>query len=234
MKESLRKINIPFWGLVLLSLLVGLIAYQLIVRLFFPAFLSRVCTDGADCNWALLEGFSSLIGLVLLLAGVFFAAREYIRQESQISFQVYEAIHSRITDPAEEAARRWIIINIQPLESSESKDEWLTKTKEKIFASSTGADQAIPEGQHSIKKVLNTLDYFGFVAEHYINVEGPLLEWMSAPIAKVWERIWPYVEVEREKRGEPDYYLSASYIGNKCLEWRNQKGLKSTIIDAGI
>jgi len=81
---------------------------------------------------------------------------------------------------------------------------------------------------------LNALDYFGFVAENYVSVEGPLLEWMSPPITKVWERIAPYVEQERIARNEPDFYKSASYIGEKCLDWRTKQGLKSEIIKSGI
>ena len=70
--------------------------------------------------------------------------------------------------------------------------------------------------------------------DYAVSVEGPLLEWMSPPIAEIWERIAPYVEREREARNEPDFYRSASYIGEKCLEWRTKKGMRSEIIESGI
>ena len=181
------------------------------------------------------SSFFSGVTLAILIGGLIFAAQEYTRQESQVSFEIYKSIHAKLTDPNDEAARRWIIQNIKPFNEEEmSKDEWIKKASEKIHKKTITENENLAPGHESLKRVLNTFDYFGFVAENHINVEGALLEWMSAPIAKVWERIKPYVENERDKRKEPDFYKSAFYIGEKCLEWRINKGLKSEIIDSGI
>ena len=112
-------------------------------------------------------------------------------------------------------------------------NQWLEKTTNDLHHKPENWKKDMAPGHQYVKTTLNTLDYVGFVAENYVNVEGPLLEWMSPPIAKVWERLAPYVEHERDERGEPDYYKAATTIGEKCLNWRKQQGLKSKIIERG-
>lgn len=240
MKDSIRHLLRRFRRykrfllLASFSLLSVFVAYQIIVKFLFREFMSTASAEGAGNAWSLLEGYSSLITVAILIGGLIFAATEYLRQESQISFQIYESIHARMTDPIEESARRWIIQNIEPRDPNITKEEWYKKTAKKIHKRPKGWEEALAPGHQSIKRALNTLDYLGFIAENYINVKGPLQEWMSAPIAKVWERIEPYLEVEREARGEQDFYRSASYIGKKCVEWRKKYDLKSNIIDSAI
>ncbi len=231
MKSNIQQLIKRFWLLGLSSLLSVFFAYLIILHFLFPTFLTTIKANG---NLSLLEGYVGLLTLAVVIGGVVFAAREYLRQESQISFQIYEAIHAKLTDPAEEAARRWIIINIKPLGESESIQAWSEKYSRTIFEKPDDWESELSPGHQSIKMTLNALDYFGFVAENYVSVEGPLLEWMSPPITKVWERIAPYVEQERIARNEPDFYKSASYIGEKCLDWRTKQGLKSEIIKSGI
>jgi len=234
MKSNFQQLFKRFWLLGVLSLLSVFIAYYGILRLLFPAFVSFAHDKGIECNLNLLEGYVSVLTLAILIGGIVFAAREYLRQESQLSFQIYESIHAKLTDPAEEAARRWIIINIEPLEKEDSIEEWIKDFSGKMQKRPNDWKEELPPGHQYVKTALNALDYFGFVAENYVSVEGPLLEWMSPPIAKVWERISPYVERERETRKEPDFYISASYIGEKCLDWRTKMGFKSEIIKSGI
>jgi len=83
----------------------------------------------------------------------------------------------------------------------------------------------LPEGQQAVKLTLNCFDYIGFIAKHYWDIEEDSLDWISAPIAKVWRRIGPYVLHVRTLRDTTDYYLFAEYIGNLCVEWRANKGL---------
>lgn len=234
MRANIKQLFKRFWRLALISLFSSLFAYLLIRYLLFPFFLSGVCKTGSECNWSLLEGYASILTLAILVGGLVFTVWEYSRQESQISFQMYQAIHARMTNPTEEAARRWIFATIKPLEQTDmSLDQWLEKTANDLHYKPDNWEQDMAPGHQAVKMTLNTLDYVGFIAENYVNVEGPLLEWMSPPIAKVWERLAPYVEYERNARGEPDYYKAASAIGEKCLNWRKQQGLKSEIIERG-
>ncbi len=113
MKGKFQRRVTRFWSLGGLSVVLVLIAYQIILKFLFPTFASRVCVEGYECPSNLLEGYVSLLTLAIVVGGIVFAAWEYLRQESQLSFQIYESIHEKMTDPAEEAARRWIIKNIQ-------------------------------------------------------------------------------------------------------------------------
>ena len=83
----------------------------------------------------------------------------------------------------------------------------------------------LPEGQKAVKLTLNCFDYIGFVASHYWEVENDSLDWISAPVAKIWRRIGPYVLHTRTLRKTRDYYLSAEYVGKLCVEWRKKKRL---------
>ena len=234
MKGNFRQLLKRFWLLGLISLTSILVAHWLIKDFLFPAFMSGACAAGGGCDWGLLEGYASMLTLAILVGGLVFTVWEYSRQESQISFQIYEAIHARMTNPAEEAARRWIIINITlPEDEDMPLEKWIEKTTNTIHQRPEDWTQDLPPGHQAVKMTLNTLDYVGFVSTNYVNVEGPLLQWMSSPIAKVWERLAPLVEHERIARGEPDYYKAASAIGEKCLTWRRQQGLKSKIIKLG-
>ncbi|UCG26075.1 MAG: hypothetical protein JSW55_08860, partial [Chloroflexota bacterium] len=49
-----------------------------------------------------------------------------------------------------------------------------------------------------------------------------VMPWMNPMIVKSWLKLKPYVERERELRGEPDYYEHAGELGEKCLEWRSK------------
>ena len=233
MKANLLRLFKRFWLLGALSLFSIFFAFQIIANYFFPTFISNVCVGGTGCDWGLLDGYASLATLAILIGGLVFTVWEYSRQESQLSFQIYESIHAKMTDPSEEAARRWIYHNIGLLEGDITKEQWLKKTSNEIHHKPENWLGEIAPGHQNVKMALNTLDYLGFIAENYVNVEGPLLEWMSPPIVKVWERLGPYIEDERQKRQEPDYYRSAFYIGKKCVDWRRKQGLKSEIIENG-
>ena len=246
MKENLYPLNKlvnqfwlfikRFWLLALISLTSILVAYWVIKNSLFPKFLSDVCAGQANCAWDLLEGYVGMITLAILVGGLVFTVWEYSRQESQISFQIYEAIHEKITDPAEEAARRWIINEITVFEDEKdlTKEQWIEKTSATIHKQPRGWKEKLSPGHINVKMTLNTLDYVGFVSQNYVNVEGPLLEWMSSPIAKVWERLKPYIDYERIEKNEPDYYKAAYHIGEKCLKWRQKKGMKSEIMKKGL
>lgn len=221
------------------SIIIGLIAYFGIMGLF-QIFTARV--SGME-KWNLLEGFVSVVSLALLIGGGTFAFAEYSekeeskhleklaeeREEAKIRFDVYQTIFEKLTAPEQEAARRWILTNIAIPKDGEDLKVWYAQTNKKIMAVKIGNKRALPEGQEYVKLTLNCFDYIGFIAAHYWNPENDSLDWISAPIAKVWKRIGPYVKHVRTLRGTTDYYVSAEYIGELCVKWRQDKGLLDEI-----
>lgn len=211
----------------LLSVILAISVYLIVRYGWFPYFAATFCGEDLICAGGILEGFIGLVTLALLVGGLVFSYGEYTRQESEMSFQIYEAISQRLTNEEEEAARRWIYNNIPLLQDTETEEEWLKTVFALIHDQKNKGASGFSVGQEHLKRVLNALDYFGFISEHYMSVEEPFLEWMSAPVAKMWVRIGPYVEDEGLKREERDYYRSAKYIGDKCVAYRKKHNLKS-------
>ena len=218
------------------SLILALIGFLLIVYVGFPLF-SRSISKARD--WNLLEGYAGAVSLALLIGGLIFAFIEYTnsenakrkeklaeeREKAKLSYEIYNAIYEKLTDREQEAARRWILSNITIKGDDEDLETWYEKTHAKIMVGAASSTTNLPEGQNAVKMTLNCFDYIGFIASHYWEVEKDTLDWISAPVAKVWRRIGPYVLHIRTLRKTTDYYLSAEYIGNLCVEWRQDKGL---------
>lgn len=221
------------------SIMIVLGGYFVIMELFQVFSLKVVGEE----DWNLLEGFASVLSIVLLGGGLAFALAEYIntekakhqeklaeeREKNKLSYEIYQAIFEKLTAPEQEAARRWILSNITVKNDNEAIAAWYEQTHEKIMLSEGESESDIPEGQRAIKLVLNCFDYIGFIANHYWDIEEDSLDWISPPIAKVWRRIGPYVKHVRTLRGSKDYYNSAEYVGDLCIKWRQDKGLSDEI-----
>lgn len=231
-----RNTILKLFIIVLVSIVFGFGVYFIIVLWAFPAF--SVNISGVT-DWNMLEGFASVLSLSLLAGGLIFAVTEYIntentkqheklaedREKAKLSYDIYKAIFDKLTDPEQEAARRWILSNITIKEDDEDIADWYEKTHKKITSGGTKGTTGLPEGQKAVKLTLNCFDYIGFVASHYWEVENDSLDWISAPVAKIWRRIGPYVLHVRALRKTRDFYLSAEYIGDICIKWRRGKGM---------
>lgn len=231
-----QRISQKLLRLGLISAAVAIVSFTLGV-LLFPAF-ARLSGGAAEAiDWTLLDGYAGLITVALVIGGLVFALLEYARSEveqerehAQTSFSIYQAMHDRLTDPKEEAARRWIIQMVPKRRADEPQDEWLRQVHTLICEKPQEWHPELAPGQIHVKRVLNTFDFLGFVADNYWPVEGALLVWMSPPIAKVWERIGPYVEQQATRRREPDFYRSARAIGERCVRWRKDSGLPEAVV----
>jgi hypothetical protein len=240
-KRSQRRV-LPRLPLALVSAVIAIGTFFAGGFLLFPAFSqwTGVVTEEGQA-WSLLEGMTGLATLSLAMGGIVFAAIEYYESSeeradkaAQEEFNLYQDIFDQLMDPDEIAARRWIILNIPLRAEGEPEEEWILKVRSIIFQKPPGSTDIAP-GHGCVKQVLNTFDYLGFVACHYWDLEGPLIEWMNPPIAKVWERIGPYVEEEARRRNEPDYYKSARDFGNHCIAWRDQKAFpEPTIVEDAL
>ena len=213
----------------LISIAFALAGYLFIVYVLFPAFTKNV--SGIK-SWDLFDTFTSVASLSLFVGGFAFALAEYSDKEkakqaekAKLSYDIYKAIFDKLTDPEQEAARRWILSNVSIKKDDEDIAAWYKTTNDKIMSGGTGHSASLPEGQKAVKLTLNCFDYIGFIASHYWEIEKDSLDWISAPVAKVWRRIGPYVLHIRTLRKTTDYYLSAEYVGKLCVEWRQKKGL---------
>jgi hypothetical protein len=223
----------------------ALIAIGVFVSALLLFYLTPNLPNGPDhLDWSLLEGFLSLLSLALVLGGSVFALREYIsneiqqqKDEKKVAFDVYQVIFDRLMNPEDTAARRWIILNVPVLPPGEDQAAWVKEVRAKIHEWPEDWQGETSPGQTYLKRVLNTLDFVGFVAEHYWDMwrtDDELVQWMSSPITKVWERIGPYVEYEAEERDEPDFYQAARMLSQYCLQWRRAHRPVSRIVDGAV
>jgi hypothetical protein len=225
----------------LASLVMAALAFVAVFA-FFPrtAFLPQQAGQGETArpvNWEMLDGVTGVITLSLLAGGLVFALVEYFPNEIQqrreaalASFEIYKQVFDRLMQPEAVAARRWVLQHVPLPSGTEDEQAWLARCQKILDTIPRGWKGERPPGRESLKNVLNTFDFIGFVAEHYWDMENELVEWFSPSIAKVWERVAPVVESEAELRSEPDFYRSARDFGTHCVAWRKAHYPQSNII----
>ena len=177
----------------------------------------------ADSGWSQLCGT-----LAVVTAGHAFdylerhdSAIQERRQSAQTSFGIHKEVFDRMMCPEDQAARRWIIQNpAVPTAEDEPRQDWLHTANDLLDEAPPGWEVERPPARAHLKRVLNTFGFLEFVHRHYWSMEKGLVEWLSPPVAKVWERIGPLVKDEALRRDEPDYCLAARRFGQSCVAWR--------------
>jgi hypothetical protein len=237
-KQIEQNTKARLWKTSLLSIIVFIIVLLLSLLVLFPltTYLPK-STAAGEIDWPFLEGIASLVTVSLVIGGLAFAFFEYVqtavqqsRENAETSFNMYKEIYHRLMNSEAVEARRWIITNL-PMKNDLDDETWLKQTIAALDKIPRGWKSERPPGRDYLKEVLNTFDFIGFVARHYWNMENELVTWMSPPVAKVWERIYFYVEYEAKQRNEPDFYESAREFGKHCLEWRDKRYPKSNVIE---
>lgn len=212
----------------LFTVLFTLVGYFITMWLFR---LFSFNVSGAQ-DWNLLGSFVSVLTLSFLVGGLVTSVIDRVnadliqsRENAKLSFDIYQAINAKLTDPEQEAARRWILNHIPIKKDSEDIQTWYEQTQEVVMAGEKGQEDGLSEGQRAVKMTLNLLDYIGFIAKNYWDTEDDSLDWLGLPVAKIWRRIGPYVLEIRRLRNASDYYIFAEFIGDLCIAWRRKRGL---------
>jgi hypothetical protein len=233
-----RETTRQLWRTMAISAGFVLLSFVLLLGLFW-ATRWLPGTGGSAPDWGLLEGFTSLIALCLLVGGFAFTfqeihrnAEQYRRERAQASYAIYKEMYDKLTDPEAAAARRWVLQTLPTLEEAGGdREAWLARSQALLDERPEGQPDARPAGRTYLKQILNCFDFIGFVATHYWTIENELVIWMNPVVAKVWERVYHVVEDEAERRGEPDFYRAARDLGEQCVRWRRERGWRSAIIE---
>ena len=219
------------WGLLIFAGIFALAFFAASLWLFPYTRLLPQETGAGDqarqVQWGLLEGITSLATLSLVIGGFALTFREYrrsaiqhSRESAEAAFNIYKEIFDRLMNPEATAARRWIILNMEPRKEDCMDEETWLKTKDKLNERPPNWDKERAPGVEYLREALNVFDFIGFTAENYWDVEAELIKWMHPPIVKVWERVGAYIEREAIERNEPDFYQGARALGKMCLKWR--------------
>jgi hypothetical protein len=193
-------------------------------------------------SWDSMGSVTSLATFALVMGGLVFAFIDYVqnavqrkREESESSFNMYKVVYDRLMKPDSITARRWVIVNLPTLEKmNNDQAAWFACIKSTIDEIPVGSGMVRAPGKEYVKTILNDLDFIGFVHRNYWKMDNDLVKWMSSPVAKVWERIYLYVEKEGDERQEKDYYEAAREFGEQCVKWRKEQGLKSEVSPNGL
>jgi hypothetical protein len=151
--------------------------------------------------WAMVEAIATAIAASAVLGTVFVAYRELSEIYNSRYIDVANKLFDELNSKENIEARRWIFQELMddPIEGTKSMPQ---------------------EGRDAVKRVLNSLDHVAFLTQAGWIPEDIIMPWMHPMIAKSWLKLKPYVEYERQRRNEPYYYIYASKIAERCLDWR--------------
>jgi len=162
----------------------------------------------AEGDWSRLEPFFALLTFAYAVAAGIVVLREFAESSDSRNLSIYQDIYEKIMSPEAIEARRQIYTDVPDGTPKEVYDAILQ-------------DKAM---QDCVKKVLNQIDYFGFLVSQDWVTSDEMVGWLSPIVVKVWRKIGPAIEYELSTRPEePDYYRSAFDLVQRCEEWRDRK-----------
>jgi hypothetical protein len=153
--------------------------------------------------WPMIEALSTAVTAAAVLGGAFVASRQLSELANVRHIEVADRLFNELNWPENIAARRWVFQNL-PDDPEQ------------------GVASLSPDGRDAIKRVLNSLDRVAFLTQSDWIPDEMIMPWMNPMIVKSWAKIGPYVEYERQRRNEPDYYLAAQQLAERCLRWREK------------
>jgi len=166
---------------------------------------------GFDPNfWAMTEALATAVAAAAVLGGAVLAFRELSEAGSSRHMAVADRLFEELNSSESIRARRWIFQNLP-------EDPAI------------GLETLSDEGRDAIKHVLNSLDRVAFLTQARWIPDDMIMPWMNPMIVKTWIKLGPYVEFERARRNEPDYYIQVRRLAERCIAWR-----KSHLPDAQI
>ena len=160
--------------------------------------------------WAMTEALSTAVTAAAILGAGIIAYRELTELDTSRHLEVADRLFSELNSPESIESRRWIFQNL-PVDPKE------------------GIQALEQDGQMHVKRVMNSLDRVAFLTQANWIPEKMVMPWMNPMIVKAWAKLEPYVDYERERRHEPDYYQHARDLAERCRAWR-----KENLPDAGI
>jgi hypothetical protein len=173
--------------------------------LFFVWLMLRVLGVNTGL-WPMIEALSTALTAAAVLGAAFVASRELSELASSRHLDVADKLFEELNSQENIEARRWVFVDLpeDPADPGE------------VIGSLS------PQGQEAIKRVLNSLDRIAFLTQSNWIPDEMVMPWMNPMVVKAWAKLAPYVEYERQRRHEPDYYQSAHQLADRCLAWREQ------------
>ena len=152
---------------------------------------------------ALIEALSTALAAAAVFGAGVLAVRELQEASTSRHLEILNQLFEDLNSDENIAARRWVYTNL-PGDPE------------------TGLAALSEEGRDAMKRVLNSLDHVSFLTQPGWAPEDVVMPWINPMVVKSWEKVGPYVLYERERRGQPDYYVHAERLALRCVEWRKK------------
>jgi hypothetical protein len=151
--------------------------------------------------WLMIEALSTAVAAAAVVGAGFVAYKEINESASSRHVEIADKLFQELNSAENIAARRHVFQHLPAFVAGE---------------------QAVLSVQDhdAMKMVLNSLDRVAFLTQENWIPEATMMPWMNPMVVKAWMRLKPFVEAERERRREPDYYERAGALGEHCLAWR--------------
>jgi heme/copper-type cytochrome/quinol oxidase subunit 2 len=185
---------------IILATVLGFLFWLLILIVLWS--LLRVAGRSTDF-WAMTEALSTAVAAAAVLGAGYVAYRELNELDNSRHMQIADRLFEELNSRENIEARRWIFQQL-PDDPQE------------------GIDSLTPEGQQNVKTVLNSLDRVAFLTQSGWIPDELIMPWMNPMIVKAWLKLEAYVEFERHRRKEPDYYEYVSQLAQRCQNWRSK------------
>jgi hypothetical protein len=178
--------------------------------------------------WVMVETLSTALTAAAVIGGGIVAYRQLVEGASTRYIDVADRLFDELNSQENVRARGWIFKNLSIEKEilEEMADKIRNGEEFDIGEEKLGEIlQAIKnnDGKEYVKQTLNSLDRVAFLTQSGWIPEEIIMPWMNPMIVKSWLRLKSYVEHEREKRKEPDYYEDAGKLGDRCVVWRIDK-----------
>lgn len=185
---------------IILASAVGFVLWLLFLIVLWS--LLRIAGVSTDF-WAMTEALSTAVAAAAVLGAGYVAYRELNELDNSRHMQIADRLFEELNSRDSIEARRWIFQQL-PDDPQE------------------GIGSLTPEGQQNLKTVLNSLDRVAFLTQNGWIPDELIMPWMNPMIVKSWLKLEPYLEYERRRRKEPDYYEYVSQLALRCQSWRSK------------
>lgn len=198
-------VHLPVGCVIGIVAVVAIAAWALVV-LLGPALLDAVSLSSDEVTG--IEALATVAGLSFGLGAGILVLIELNQANDSRNLDIYLDIYEKMKAPEELEARRLIYQKMPDLKAMSEPDR--TAAIQHILRNDN-------ELQAALKIVLNTFDYFGFLVEQDWVTSKEVVGWLSPVTVKLWAKIGPLVDYERDQRPEePDYYIAAVHLAQQC------------------
>jgi hypothetical protein len=166
----------------------------------------RAIDPNADL-WAMMEALSATAAFSVAVGGGLMVLAQLTEAVDSRNLTIFNDVFERLMADRNIEARRWIYANLP-----DDPEQGLASLSD--------------EGREYVKLVLNSFDHLGFLMQQdwvSAEAEDAIIRWVSPFVARIWQKLGPYVDYELARRPEePDYYEAARLLAEQCVAYRKK------------